>query len=187
MRTNEEFKAEVYRRGKEKLNKKKVLHRKFATYIYIGVVAACCAIIVWVYSPIQIMENKDLSKKEDKYIHASESENIKGMENHKNNSLLNNTMVVEVTSTNGVCSTYNISNVDKIYSFMDFIDEIKNEGLENSDSDDLGNGDKYILTLIRDKEEEKYILEDNVLIVSDTKKEYKLNKKQLEKIYNIIN
>lgn len=213
MRTNEEFKAEVYRRGSEKLKKKKLIHKKLITTMSVGAVAACCVLVVWAFSPMLIendegSENKKADSNKNFYYDMVKGE--ESVDNSKGNSFIesleqsasipketmdttNNTvMTIETKSPDGVDVICNITDMDNIKEFTDFVAKLDKEGLKNDECDTSSESDikkeySYIIKLKNGNKIEEYVLEDNVITVLDIKEKYRLNNEQLETLLDIIN
>lgn len=213
MRTNEEFKAEVYRRGSEKLKKKKLIHKKLITTMSVGAVAACCVLVVWAFSPMLIendegSENKKADSNKNFYYDMVKGE--ESVDNSKGNSFIesleqsasipketmdttNNTvMTIETKSPDGVDVICNITDMDNIKEFTNFVAKLDKEGLKNDECDTSSESDikkeySYIIKLKNGNMIEEYVLEDNVITILDIKEKYRLNNEQLETLLDIIN
>lgn len=163
MRTDEEFKAEIYKRGREKLQSKKAGRIKLISGMSIGVVAACCVLIISVVSPLVMDENngqKSESNKSEKYFNYKDFEEIENTSdnykysnedseedlwNDKDGMCIEETkttgtadiLVVQMKSDSDVSVIEEVSDCGKLEAFVEIIAEIEKEGLKNDERDTL--------------------------------------------------
>ena len=64
MRTNEDFKAEVYKRGIEKIQKRRAKQRKIISAMSVGIAAACFILVIFAASPNIINQKNEKSQLE---------------------------------------------------------------------------------------------------------------------------
>ena len=217
MRTNDDFKAEVYKRGREKIQKRRARRRKIISAMSIGAAVACFVLVIFAVSPGIKNDNSELKNASEEYkkdfgvenmdeettafdymysnsINGNKGEptNDKHVEQQTEKTTeQNNVLVVQVKSDNNKNYINQISDSGQLEKFVEIIAEIEKEGLKNDERDTtkVSNSPEkeiYTLKLKYKGIEKEYSLKGNILIILESKKEYVLNNKLLEELFNII-
>lgn len=189
MRTNEDFKAEVYKRGIEKIQKRRAKQRKIISAMSVGIAAACFILVIFAASPNIINQKNEKSQlksensfpiiiekpSNDKHIDVTEQEDV---------------LVVEINSENEKSYMIQITDGVQIKRFVEIITEIEDQGLIKNEQDTIkvsnSSKNEYILNLKYKGIYKEYSLKGNILFSLESKKDYEVNYNQLEELYNII-
>ena len=189
MRTNEDFKAEVYKRGIEKIQKRRAKQRKIISAMSVGIAAACFILVIFAASPNIINQKNEKSQlksansfpiiiekpSNDKHIDVTEQEDV---------------LVVEINSENEKSYMIQITDGVQIKRFVEIITEIEEQGLIKKEKDTIKvknySKNEYILNLKYKGIYKEYSLKGNILFSLESKKDYEVNYNQLEELYNII-
>lgn len=212
MRSNDDFKAEVYKRGREKIQKRRARRRAIISAMSIGAVAACFVLVIFAASPGIKNDNNELKNASEEYkkdfgvenmdeetttfdyMHSNSTNGIKGEPtNDKYAETIgrSNVLVVQMESDNNKNYINQISDSGQLEKFVEIIAEIEREGLKSDERDTtkVSNSPKKEIYTLKFKYkgiEKEYFLKGNILIISESNTEYVLNNKQLEDLYNII-
>lgn len=189
MRTNEDFKAEVYKRGIEKIQKRRRKQRKIISAMSVGVAAACFVLVIFAVSP------NIINQKNEKSQLKSANSIIGNMEKPSNDKHIdlteqNDILVVEIKSDNEKSYICQITDGVQLKKFVEIITEIEEQGLINNEQDTIkvsnSSKNEYILNLKYKGIYKEYSLKGNILFSLESKKDYEVNYKQLEELYNLI-
>lgn len=212
MRANDDFKAEVYKRGREKIQKRRARRRTIISAMSIGAAAACFVLVIFAVSPNIKNDNNEIKNASEEYkkdfgvenmdeetttfdyMYSNSTNGIKGEPtNDKYAETIgrSNVLVVQMKSYNNKNYINQISDSGQLEKFVEIIAEIEKEGLKSDERDTTkvsNSPEKGIYTLKFKYKgiEKEYSLKGNILIISESNTEYVLNNKQLEDLYNII-
>ena len=212
IRSNDEFKSEVYKRGREKIQKRRARRRTIISAMSIGAAAACFVLVIFAASPGIKNDNNELKNASEEYkkdfgvenmdeetttfdyMYSNSTNGIKGEPtNDKYAETIgrSNVLVVQMESDNNKNYINQISDSGQLKKFVEIIAEIEKEGLKSDERDTTkvsNSPEKGIYTLKFKYKgiEKEYSLKGNILIISESNTEYVLNNNQLEDLYNII-
>lgn len=207
MRTEDEFKAEVYKRSNIRIKKKRTRRKSIITTISISAAIICCILSVWIISPMhninnsepEIVEQNISESMSSNPIEENVTENIMdGMENDfiDNEGLTTNgklTIVQNNLSNGAEIITNNILDAERINKFVNYINKLESDESSNMEDETIYDNELanvnfiYTFTLVDSTGiEHEYTLRESVLTVWDTSEKYKLNDIQLKSLWEII-
>ncbi len=162
MRTNDDFKAEVYKRGREKIQKRRVRRRTIISAMSIGAAAACFVLVIFAASPNINNQKNDKSELKNTYEDNKKDFGVENIEEETttfdyeySNSInsskgeptndkhvetigQSNVLVVQMKSDNNInYMNYinQISDSGQLEKFVEIIAEIEKEGLKSEERD----------------------------------------------------
>ena len=212
MRTDEEFRAEVYRRGNLRIQKERARYKKIKVSISLCAALFCCVLSVWIVGPMlsindstpEGMHYNDIDVTPENVVEEDGISNEDDFIEEGLEGIVHETITVSISKNDGTeeCSK-DIYDVMKINYFKDVIYEIEKQEyydeiltnqengtiLETETNQENITEDIMVYTFIakgNDGADTKYILKGNILYVLETNKEYKLNQIEKEKILSII-
>lgn len=212
MRTDEEFRAEVYRRGNLRIQKERARYKKIKVSISLCAALFCCILSVWIVGPILSINNStpegmhynDIDVTPENVVEEDGVSNEDDFIEEELEEIVHETITVSISKNDGTEKCYkDIYDVMKINYFKDVIYEIEKQGyydeiqtnpengtiLENETNPENLTDKRNVYTFIlkeNDGAHKKYMLKGNILYVLETNKEYKLSSNEKEKILRII-
>jgi len=212
MRTDEEFRAEVYRRGNLRIQKERARYKKIKVSISLCAALFCCVLSVWIVGPMlsindstpEGMHYNDIDVTPENVVEEDGVSNEDDFIEEGLEGIVHETITVSISKNDGTEECFkDIYDATKINYFKDVIYEIEKQEyyneiqtnqenetfLETGTNQENMTEDKKLYTFIvkgRDGEDTKYILKGNILYVSGSNKEYKLNESEKEKILSIV-
>lgn len=208
MRTDEEFKSEVYRRSNIRIMKRNIRRKKLIKTVSLSAAVVCCMLAVWIVSPM--LSINDTPESQDEGVQPENMEQIKGNKGNaiypendgqmnqiadsESTKLQNSMIVVQVESEDGVKVDKQITDEKSIKIFSDIIAELEIDEDGHLEEDfyteetDEANDNKNIILILKEAcgTETKYVWRENTLSIQGTGQRYELTDVQLEKLKELI-